>query len=1804
VSESITFVVPGQAAGASPAAIGLRGAVRASAQVGARRGAGDQVRLVARPGEDLVVLSIVNGPTLVLNPLDARDLMRAQAAPGTRAAAADADVVAVPAQLGWPGLEHAPASGATRGWLGQVLLGAVDVIKGLVVDKAVDIATAAVTRKLDGRVDAGVYALAPDSLEPLKGSGRKLDKVPAAAGGGPLLVLVHGTFVDTVSTFGKLWLQHPQAVASLFGHYGGRVYALDHPTLSQSPIANALTLVRALPKGATLHLLTHSRGGLVAEILARACAGTPIDDELAYFADAKYAAQREEVRALLAEVQAKSLRVERVLRVACPARGTLLASKRLDAYLSVLKWGLELAALPVVPELVDFLCEVAQRRTDPAELPGLEAMTPDSPIVAWLNGGGEPVPGQLRVLAGDIEGDSVISWVKTLLADAFYWTDNDLVVQTRSMYGGLQRQQAGASFVLDRGAKVSHFNYFANARSVQAVLSGLTEAQPADFRLIGPLSWAGQDSSGTRGAAAIARSRGPDSAGRPAEARPAVVVLPGILGSNLALDGKRIWLGWRLVGGLKRLEWKPETAERIKPEGAIGLSYDDLIEHLAATHEVIEFSYDWRRPIEDEARRLGQVVEAALAKRDATGQPVRLVAHSMGGLVARTMALECPDIWQRMMARQGARLLMLGTPNGGSWAPMQVLSGDDTFGNTLVAFGGLFDDGGTRKVMAAMPGFIQLQAGLTDPALGLDKEATWQALADEDLRRLRERSAWHGDGRQLGAYRWSAPPQAVLDRAVALRRRLDAQAAALGADAQKMLLVVGIDKFTPAGFRIGDDGLEYLDASDGDGRVPLQSALLPGVRTWRCEAVHGKLPDVEGAFAAYVELLDSGDTQRLPPLPAQALRGGAAAPPAALVPSRPSRGRLNGQPPSLAGELFGAAGGGAPAAAPAGLRIVVHNGNLKFVNEPLLVGHYASARLSGSEAVVDRLIGGAMRESLRAGLYPTQIGAHQVFSNQRVDPEQPLSMPRPGAVVVLGLGDEGRLRSSDLSHSVRQATLAYAQRMAEQRSGGSTGFELATTLIGSGGVGVNVGSAAQAIAQGVAEANERLRANGWPEVKLLKIAEIYLDRAVEAQRALVALAQTRPTLFSIGATIESGIGPLRRTLESGYRGADYDFITALERADDGGQPLIEYTLDTRRARSEVRGQSTQARLVDELVRVGADAANADTQIGRSLFQLLVPVEIEPFLAGASALVLQLDPATARFPWELLDRDAADRAGEQVPWAVRTRLLRKLRTQEFRSQPVGAGREDAVLVVGEPQCDKTRFSELPAARDEALEVAKVLGTQALIDADALQVVNALLAKPLRIVHIAGHGELRRDGKGNVTGGVVLSNDTLLGSSEVRAMRTVPELVFINCCFIGSIGGRPGADRPRFASSVAEQLIREGVRCVVAAGWAVEDVPAKRFASAFYQRLLAGDRFIDAVGAARRAAWEARKAGNTWAAYQCYGDPDWRFVPPDDDDDDAGSGAPELWTPSGLALLLETEALAARHGDDRSDTRRYQAARRRRLQLLRALQARYETAWGGIGAVAEAFGLAYAESGDSDAAIDWYGRAMRAGDGSASLKAAEQWANHVARRGAQRGDAAQGRREIHQAIGHLEQLVALHPTVERESLLGSAWKRLVLASSGAAAEQALQKMATHYGRAEALALAQGAPNLFYPAMSAIAGELRLAAMGGRAGAAIDAARFAAARQSLQAAATTAPDFWSVVGGVELQWMEAVAAGALAKAQAAVSAGFDDLAQRVPAPHLWRSVRDQALFVLEPYAKAAGGAEDKAARALLKQLDTLAR
>ena len=1859
-TSDITFVIPGQAlpagGGATRGGAATRGAspyvVKAAVRVGAQRDAGAPVRVTARPGDDVVVLTVLNGPTLVLHPDDARDLLRAQAAGATRSSVRAAGVgdVAVAAQLAWPGLEAGATRSGTRGFLGQAVLSLFEVVTGPFKDPAVTLATAAITKKVDGAVDEGVYRLPSGPLpESLKGSGAKLAQVPPTADGSPMLVFVHGTFTDTPRTFGKLWAMHAATVRALFAHYKNQVYALDHATLGASPIGNALTLVRALPAGARLHLVTHSRGGLVAEVLARACGGGALGaDELAHFADAKYATERTEVQALVKLAQQKGIKVERVVRVACPARGTLLASKRLDAYLSVLQWSLQLAGVPVAPQLVDFLHEVARRRANPAELPGLEAMMPGSAVVEWLNGGDDTLPGELRVVAGDLQGDSVGSWVKTLLADAFYWTDNDLVVQTRSMYGGTPRAPAGsfaaASFVLDRGAKVTHFNYFANDRSVAAIQSGLTDAAPADFAPIGPLSWAGEDASGTRGPGgvagtrvgrAVARSRGGPGVER--TERPAVIVLPGVLGSNLKLDGKRIWLGFRFVNGLMKLAWDPATASRVEPDGPIGLSYDDLIERLADTHEVIPFAYDWRRPIEDEARRLAVEVDAQLAARQASQQPVRLLAHSMGGLVARTMQLEKPDTWKRLMARDGARLLMLGTPNAGSWAPMQTLSGDDTFGNALVAFGSLFHNGRARQMMAGMPGFISMQAGLLDAALGLDQASAWKKLADDDMAALRERSIWHDEGAQRTIYEWGAPPQAVLDQAVALRKRLDAQAAALGADAQKMLLVVGHAAFTPAGFVQGADGLEYTNTpDDGDGRVTRASAMLPGVRTWQVDAAHGKLPGVDAAFAAYLELLTTGQTQRLAvcePVTggtrdapgSRSARGDAAGTTAstagagakltpALVRSRPAHGMLGSQPPSIETDVLGAA---ADSTAPRGksmaLAVVVLNGDLKFVRHPLLVGHYRSMLLSGAEAVVDKLVGQGMSRALAAGLYPEPIGTHQVFGNARPDPENPLAMARPQAAVVVGLGAEGKLRANDLAYTVRQAVLAYAQRLSEQPGGAPAHFEMAATLIGSGGPGVSAGSSAQAVAQGAMDANLKLTEAGWPLLAQLTLVELYLDRAVDAWRGLKLQAHAAPNRLALRGRVESGPGAMRRMLDSSYRGANYDFISALlVKNGDPKNPCIAYTLDTKRARTEVRAQHAQGTLLRQLVENASNDANTDTLIGRTLFNLLIPVEMEPFLGGTSEMVLELEPATAGIPWELLDTNPDAQSADPRPWAIRSKLIRKLQVATFREQVTDATADDNVLVIGEPKCGP-EYPPLDGARREAMAVAERLGrpgsgiapeqVYSLVEGnDAQTIINALFERPYRAVHIAGHGAFGKNG------GVVLSGaNTFLGANEVRAMRTVPELVFLNCCHLAGRDAAqalkaPRYDRAKFAANIAEALIEGGVRCVIAAGWAVEDDAAEQFAIAFYAALLSGARFIDAVGAARSAAWAANRRGNTWAAYQCYGDPDYTWprhagaasVPkPPPAEKYAG-----VASPVSLTLALETLAIRAQfNASDRGDRAR---------DDLHYLEQEFAPLWGGMGAVAEAFGEAQAQLGALDKAVDWFRAAVDAADASASFRAAEQLGNLVARRAEKANDAAGVRAGIEQLV----RLHAVRPTQERESLLGSAYKRLAQVEGRrgkpgqAAAQEALEAMAHHYAAAEALARQTGADDLFYPAMNGMAAEVRVACLRGRLPV-LDAARLQAATDSLQHKSTDDPDFWSVVGQTEVRVMQALAAGALADAAPGLLAALHELKGRVPAVWYWDSVHNNAQFTLEPYMamKACPAREQAAAKGLLDALKAMA-
>jgi hypothetical protein len=185
--------------------------------------------------------------------------------------------------------------------------------------------------------------------------------------------------------------------------------------------------------------------------------------------------------------------------------------------------------------------------------------------------------------------------------------------------------------------------------------------------------------------------------------------------------------------------------------------------------------------------------------------------------------------------------------------------------------------------------------------------------------------------------------------------------------------------------------------------------------------------------------------------------------------------------------------------------------------------------------------------------------------------------------------------------------------------------------------------------------------------------------------------------------------------------------------------------------------------------------------------------------------------------------------------------------------------------------------------------------------------------------------------------------------------------------------------------------------------------------------------------------------------------------------------------------------------------------------------------------------------------------------------------------------------------------LQPTLERESLCGSAFKlqASIEAAAGRPRDElrAIAGMKRHFEHAEQLARDSRHPDFFYTAMNRIAADLALYS-GRRGWKGLDPVEVAAVRESLTIRVRDDPDFWSVVALTELRLYEALASGGLAEMRASIEEEYEDLHVRVSAPQMWGAVRDQAQFVLQKYAARASVTQANAADALLQKLEALAR
>ena len=90
--------------------------------------------------------------------------------------------------------------------------------------------------------------------------------------------MIHGTGSYTLGSYADL-REDDATWRALEQRFPGGIFGYEHRTFSQSPIENALELIETLPQNAKVSLLTHSRGGLVGDLL---CVGQ-VDDKVAVF---------------------------------------------------------------------------------------------------------------------------------------------------------------------------------------------------------------------------------------------------------------------------------------------------------------------------------------------------------------------------------------------------------------------------------------------------------------------------------------------------------------------------------------------------------------------------------------------------------------------------------------------------------------------------------------------------------------------------------------------------------------------------------------------------------------------------------------------------------------------------------------------------------------------------------------------------------------------------------------------------------------------------------------------------------------------------------------------------------------------------------------------------------------------------------------------------------------------------------------------------------------------------------------------------------------------------------------------------------------------------------------------------------------------------------------------------------------------------------------------------------------------------------------------------------------------------------
>ncbi|MGZ9013844.1 MAG: CHAT domain-containing protein, partial [Burkholderiales bacterium] len=961
---------------------------------------------------------------------------------------------------------------------------------------------------------------------------------------------------------------------------------------------------------------------------------------------------------------------------------------------------------------------------------------------------------------------------------------------------------------------------------------------------------------------------------RDARARPRVLILPGILGSMLArVKGSKsidtIWIDFLdiLLGRLTQLKL-PDSAE-IRAVDVHHATYLKLKLWLQDQGFDAEFHpYDWRRGIPELGREL-----AARVRAD-TASEVFIVAHSMGGLVARAAVHHGMDKLKR--------LVMLGTPNFGSFAPVMVFRGLYPFLNKVAALdlkNSAQDLAGS--VFSTHPGLTQM----------LPHRGRFSAIDLYDIHK------WPAGGPR--------PQKSLLSGTLAAQQKL-----ATAPD--KYVMIAGVDKESTVGLRVADEEFVFERSRAGDGTVPLELAVLPDVLTYYLAEEHGSLPKNVTVHKAVADILRDGATSLLSER-WQATRADAVV----EVSESELRARFEAQasrtahmsasdlrniiaelaapttPAPLAAEAGTAAAATlAPTAAFESLVIArrrqrridvrLARGSITQVKtRAYVLGLFEGVAPAGAASAIDALMDGAISEFRQRRMFSSAVGEIFVVPGGRSDVCAEF-------ILFAGLGHFDAFNLKVLETVAENVARTLARIHVE---------EFVTVPIGAG-TGLEIDQTLEAMLRGFFRGLEDTdREQAFRSITLCEIDEARYDALKWAMYRLSSTELCERVEVTLS---ELRLPPAPTARRAGKAALPASIYLTVRAARSGRNLSIESSLLTTGAKATVMsGRVTvpEAKLREhlELIETEKFTYAALTRFGEDLAALVLDGAIAAGVAGCAGqhMVVVHDAEASRIPWETLC------IGGRFPALAGGMSRRYLAANLSVAKWLEAQREDEsldLLLIVDPTQD------LEGARAEGERVYKLLSERQRVRITRIEGASATRAR-LRtefgsarydILHYAGHAYFDPD---QVARSGLLCADGPLTGAELAELGNLPSLVFFNACESARVRRRVAREsghvtrdlkeRIERSVGVAEAFLRGGVANYIGTYWPVGDAAAKTFADRFYGALIAGETLADAIGKGR-ADVNAIKSQD-WADYIFYGSPDFRVKEVDSRDDRGAAGS---------------------------------------------------------------------------------------------------------------------------------------------------------------------------------------------------------------------------------------------------------------------------------------------------------------------------